>query len=126
MDIHPIKTEEDYRAALQEIDRLFEAVPNTPEGDRLEVFVTLVEAYEDSQGYALPLPDPINAILYHMESRGLSKQELASYIGSQRLVTEVLQRKCPLSIDMIRNLHRGLGISAEVLIQPYALMQEAA
>ena len=126
MEIHPIKTAEDYQAALQEIDRLFDAIPNTPEGDRLEVLVTLVEAYEDSQGYALPLPDPISAILYHMESRGLSKHDLASYIGSQRLVTDILERKRPLSIDMIRNLHTGLGISAEVLIQSYALMEEAA
>jgi len=118
MDIRPIKTEADYQAALEEIERLFDATPHTTEGDRLEVLTTLVEVYED-KCYSIPLPDPIEAIIYHMESRGLSRHDLELYIGSRDRVSEILNRERPLSIDMIRRLHAGLGISAEVLIQPY-------
>jgi HTH-type transcriptional regulator/antitoxin HigA len=118
MDIRPIKTETDYQAALDEIDRLFDAAPDTPEGDRLEVLATLVEAYEDRH-YAIPLPDPIEAIKYYMASRGLSRRDLEPHIGNRGRVSEILNRKRPLSIEMIRRLHAGLGIPAEVLIQPY-------
>ena len=118
MEIRPIKTEADYQAALEEIERLFDAAPNTPEGDRLEVLTTLVEAYEEKH-YSIPLPDPIEAILYYMESRGLSRRDLEPYIGSCARVSEVLNRKRPLTIRMIRKLHTGLGIPADVLIQPY-------
>jgi len=79
MDIRPIKTEADYQAALEEIELLFGAAPDTSEGDRLEVLTTLVEAYEDKH-YAIPLPDPIEAIKYYMESRGLTRRDLESYI----------------------------------------------
>ena len=120
MEIRPIKTEADYQAALAEIDRLFDADPNTPAGDRLDVLATLVEAYEE-QHYNLPAPDPIEAITYHMESRGLSRRDLEPYLGSRARVAEVLNRKRPLSLEMIRRLHTGLGIAAEILIQPYAL-----
>ncbi|MDI6793357.1 MAG: transcriptional regulator [bacterium] len=118
MNIKPIKTESDYQAALEEIDRLFNAAPNTPEGDRLDVLTTLVETYEDKH-YYIPLPDPIEAIIYYLESRGLSRRDLEPYIGSQARVSEILNRKQPLSIDMMRRLHAGLAIPAEVLIQPY-------
>jgi len=118
MDIKLIKTEADYQAALEEIERLFDAAPNTPEGDRLEVLTTLVEAYEDKH-YAILLPDPIEAIEYYMESRGLSRRDLEPYIGNRGRVSEILNRKRPLSIEMIRRLYAELGISAEVLIQPY-------
>jgi HTH-type transcriptional regulator/antitoxin HigA len=118
MDIKLIKTEADYEAALEEIERLFDAAPDTPEGARLEVLTTLVEAYEDKH-YSIPLPDPIEAIEYYMESRGLSRRDLEPYIGNRGRVSEILNRKRPLSIEMIRRLHAGLGISAEVLIQPY-------
>ena len=118
MDIRPIKTEADYQAALEEIERLFDAAPDTPEGDNLEILTTLVEAYEDKH-YAIPLPDPIEAIRYHMESRGLSRRDLEPYVGSRGRVSEILNRRRPLSIEMIRRLHAGLGIPAEVLIQPY-------
>ena len=118
MDIRPIKTAADYQAALKEIERLFDAAPNTPAGDRLEVFATLVEDYED-QHYAIPLPDPIEAILYFMESRGLSRRNLESYVGNRARVSEILNRRRPLSLRMIQRLHSGLGISAEVLLQPY-------
>lgn len=99
---------------------MFDATPGTPEGDFLEVWTTLVEAYEEMK-YDIPLPDPIEAIMYHMESRGLSPRELEQYIGSSEVVDEVLSRKRPLSIEMIRRLHAGLGISADVLIQPYSV-----
>lgn len=124
MDIRPIKTEADYQAALEEIERLFGAVPDTLEGDRLEVLTTLVEAYEDKH-YAIPLPDPIEAIKYYMESRGLTRRDLESYIGNRGRVSEVLNRRRPLTIEMIRQLHAGLGIPAEVLIQPYEYKQTA-
>ena len=125
MEIKPIKNEADYQAALEEVDQLFNALPDTPEGDRLEVLSTLVEAYEDKH-YNLPMPDPIEAILYHLESRGLSRRDLETYIGSRARVSEVLNRKRPLTMEMIRNLHKGLGIPAEVLIQTYHTFKDAA
>jgi HTH-type transcriptional regulator/antitoxin HigA len=125
MDIKPIKTETDYQAALEEIEKLFDAAPDTPEGDRLDVLVTLVEAYEEKH-YSIPKPDPIEAILYHMESRGLARRDLQPYIGSRARVSEVLNRKRPLTMEMIRNLHKGLGIPAEILIQPYHTFKDAA
>ncbi len=125
MEIKPIKNDADYQAALEEIERLFDAAPDTPEGDRLEVLTTLVEAYEEKH-YRIPLPDPIEAIFYHMESRGLTRRDLEPHIGSRARVSEVLNRKRPLTMDMIRNLHNGLGIPAEVLIQPYQTFKDAA
>lgn len=123
MEIKPIKTELDYQVALEEIDRLFDAAPNTPEGDRLEVLTTLVEAYEDKH-YDIPLPDPIEAIVYHMESRGLTRRDLEPYIGSRARVSEILTRKRFLTMRMIRKLHTGLGIPADILIQPYNISKQ--
>ncbi len=118
MDIRPIRTEEDYQAALAEIERLFDASPGTPEGDHLEVLLTLVEAYEEEH-YSIPDPDPVEALHYYMESRGLTRKDLEPYIGSRARVSEVLNRKRPLTLNMIRRLNSELGISAEVLITPY-------
>jgi HTH-type transcriptional regulator/antitoxin HigA len=120
MDIKPIRTQRDYKAALAQIERLFDSKPGTPDGDRLEVLATLVEAYEQ-QHYPMLPPDPVEAILYFMESRGLGRKDLEPYLGSRAKVSEVLNRRRPLSIEMIRRLHDGLGIPAEVLIQPYEL-----
>lgn len=120
MDIKPIRTEKEYEAALKEIERLFHATPGTPEADRLEVIGALVEAYEDKH-YAIPLPDPIEAILHFTESRGLARADLEKYIGSRARVSEILNRKRPLTLSMIQRLHEGLGIPAEVLVQPYEL-----
>ncbi len=92
MKIKPIRTQADYEAALGEIERLFNAKPGTAEADRLEVLSTLTEVYEEEQ-YALPLPDPIEAILYHMESRGLSRSDLEPFIGSRARVSEILNRR---------------------------------
>jgi HTH-type transcriptional regulator / antitoxin HigA len=125
MDIKPIKTQDDYRAALEEVEGLFDAAPNTVEGDRLEILTTLIEAYEERH-FAIPLPDPIEAILYFVESRGLSRRDLEPFIGARARVSEVLNRKRPLTIGMIRKLHTGLGIPAEVLIQPYSSEESAA
>ncbi len=125
MDIKPIKTQADYRAALEEVERLFDAAPDTVEGDRLEILTTLIEAYEERH-FAIPLPDPIEAILYFLESRGLSRRDLEPFIGARARVSEVLNRKRPLTIGMIRKLHTGLGIPAEVLIQPYSTEESAA
>jgi HTH-type transcriptional regulator/antitoxin HigA len=123
--IRPIKTDTDYRAALAEVEQLFDAAPDTLAGDRLEVLVALIEVYE-AKHYQMPLPDPIAAIEYHLESRGLTRRDLESYIGSRARVSEVLHRRRPLTIEMIRRLHAGLGIPAEVLIQPYDLYSAAA
>lgn len=122
MEIRPIRTGADYEEALAEIERLFSAPPNTPEGDRLDVLTTLVEAYE-AQHYPIPEPDPVEAIKYFMESRGLTRTDLEPYIGSRARVAEVLNRKRPLSLNMIRRLHSGLGIPAEVLVGPYAVAE---
>jgi HTH-type transcriptional regulator/antitoxin HigA len=125
MDIRPIKSEADYRAALAEIERLFAAEPNTPAGDRLDVLTTLVEAYEAQHDPIAP-PDPIEAIAYYLESRGLARRDLEPYIGGRARVSEVLNRKRALTLEMIRRLHMGLGIPAEILIQPYTTTQAAA
>ena len=120
MDIQPIKTEPDYEAALQEIERLWDSPYGSPEGDKLDVLVTLVEAYEE-KNHPIPPPDPVDAILHHIESQGLSHSDLEPYMGSRSYVLEVLNRKRALTLDMIRKLHEGLGISADILVQPYEL-----
>ena len=107
MDIRPIKTENDYSVALKEAEQLFNVAPESPEGDRLEVLVTLIEAYEEKH-YPISLPDPVEAILYHIESRGLSRRDLVPFIGSRARVSEVLNRKRPLTIGMIPEASHGL------------------
>ena len=117
MDIHPIKTELDYDAALAEAEQLMDADPNTPQGDRLDILVTLIEAYE-AKYHIINLPNPIDAIKFRMEQLGLSRKDLEPFIGSRSRVAEVLNCKRQLSLEMIRRLHKGLKIPAEVLIQP--------
>ena len=116
MDVKPIKNESDYDAALVEISELMDARANTPEGDRLDVLVTLVEGYEEKHWRVNP-PDPIEAIKLRMQQRGLSRSDLEKVLGSKSRVSEVLNRKRPLTIEMIRRLHDKLGIPAESLIQ---------
>jgi len=116
MEIKPIRTEADYQATLNEIDRLIESQPGTPEGDRLDVLATLVEAYE-AKHYPIPEPDdPVGVLEYYMESRGLSRVDLIPYLGSKERVSEVLNRKRGFSLAMIRRLHTGLGIPADLLV----------
>ncbi len=116
-EIKPIKTEADYDAALAEIATLMDAEPGTPEGDRLDVLVTLVEAYE-AKHWPIDPPDPIVAIKLRMEQRGLTRHDLEKVLGSKSRVSEVLNRKRPLTLEMIRRLHARWGIPAESLIQP--------
>jgi HTH-type transcriptional regulator / antitoxin HigA len=118
--VQPIRTKENYQAALQEIERLFDVPQGTPEFDRLEILVTLVEAYENIHEPILP-PDPIEAILYYLESRGLTTQHLEVAIGSKDNVTKILDRQMPLTLEIIRQLNQQLGIPARTLIQPYTL-----
>ncbi len=120
MGIKPIKTESDYKEALAEIERLMGAELNTSEGDKLDVLTTLVEAYEEKH-YPIDPPDPIEAIIHQMESQGITRKDLERYLGNRARVSEILNRKRSLSINMIRNLEEGLGISAEILIRPYSL-----
>lgn len=116
-NIKPIRTKKDHEAALREIERLWGAKNGTPEGDRLDVLATLIEAYED-QHYPMDPPDPVEAIKFRMEQQGLTRKDLESLIGTRTRVAEVLNRRRGLSIQMIRRLHKTLGISAEILIRP--------
>jgi HTH-type transcriptional regulator/antitoxin HigA len=117
MHIQPIRNDADYKAALRQISTLMEAdpEPGTPEGDRLDILVTLVKAYE-ARHFPIGAPDPIEAIKFRMEQGGLTVKDLEPIIGRSNRVYEVLNRKRPLTLAMIRRLHRSLGISAEVLI----------
>jgi HTH-type transcriptional regulator/antitoxin HigA len=116
MEIAPIKNRRDYQRALKDIEGLMSAKRNTPEGDRLDVLVTLVEAWE-RRHYPLDLPDPVEAIKYHMDQNGLQPRDLIPFIGSRNRVHEVLNRRRSLTLKMISRLHRGLGIPAESLIK---------
>lgn len=114
MELHPIKTEQDYDAALRAIEGLWSAPVGSPEADQLEILVTLVEAYEASHSPIDP-PDPIDAITFRMDQAGLSLQDLEAYLG--RHAADVLARKRPLTLAMRRRVHRGLGIAADILLQ---------
>jgi HTH-type transcriptional regulator/antitoxin HigA len=118
MDITPIKTRRDYRRALKQIEGLMTAKRDTPEGDCLDVLVTLVEAWE-RRHYPIDLPDPVEAIKYHMDQNGLQPRDLIPFIGSRNRVHEVLNRRRSLTLKMIWRLHEGLGIPAESLIKVY-------
>lgn len=115
MDIRPIKTESDYTAAIQRIEVLWGAKKDTPEGDELDLLCTLVESYEMTH-YPIAPPDPIDAILFRMEQMGMTKTDMAQYLGSQSRVSEVLGRKRPLTLKMVKSLYKGLKIPAEILL----------
>ena len=117
MEIRPVKTRSAYRAALKEIESLTKARANTPEGERLDILVTLVEAYERKH-FPMDLPDPIAAIRFVMEQRGLTVKDLEPMLGRPNRVYEVLNRKRPLTLKMIWQLHKELGIPAKSLIRP--------
>lgn len=117
MDIKPIKTDADYRAALKEVETLMTASFDTPEGEKLDVLVTLVEVYE-AKHFPMELPDPVEAIKFEMERQGLSVKDLEPMIGKSNRVYEILNRKRSLTLKMIWRLHDGLGIPAESLIKP--------
>ena len=117
MDIRPIRSKADYKATLKEISALMELDPKlgTPQGDRLDVLTTLVQAYE-AKHLPITSPDPVEAIKFRMEQSGLSVKDLEPMIGKSNRVYEVLNRKRPLTLAMIRSLHQSLGIPADVLI----------
>lgn len=125
MEIRPVRTQTDYQNALQEIELLFDAAPNTPQCDRLDVLSTLVDAYEQAH-FPIDIPDPIEAIQYYMDTRGWSRHDLEPCLGSRARVSEVLNRKRSLTLDMIRRLNQELKIPAEILIQPYESVQASA
>ena len=117
MDIKPIKNEADYRAALQEVEQLMLAQPDTAEGEKLDVMVTLIEAYE-AKHFPMDLPDPVEAIKFEMERQCLTVKDLEPMIGKSNRVYEILNYKRSLTLKMIWRLHQGLGIPAESLIKP--------
>lgn len=119
-EIKPIRTEADYRATMDEIDSLMTAEFGTPEGDRLDVLVTLVQVYE-AKHYPIEAPDPVELIRFVMENRGMSRADLEPMIGGKGRVSEVLNRRRPLTLDMIRRISRGMGIPAEFLVKEYRL-----
>lgn len=122
MHIKPIKTVEDNSAALARIEQLWDAEPNTPEGDELEVLVTLVQAFEEKH-YRIEAPDPIEAIKFRMEQQGLEDKDLVPFLGQRSRVTEVLSRQRGLSLAMIRKLNTGLNIPLDCLVKEYELVK---
>jgi HTH-type transcriptional regulator/antitoxin HigA len=115
MMITPIKTGRDYRNALKAIEKLWDAKPNSPRGDRLEVLVTLVEAYEQKH-YRIEPPDPIEAVKFRMEQLGLKSADLAKILGGRSRASEVLNKKRKLTVEMMRSLRKHLGVPAESLL----------
>ena len=120
MNIKPIKSEADYDTALRAVDGLMGTAPDTPEGDNLEVLVTLVEAYEAAH-WPIEAPDPIAAIEHVMEARGFRQKDLAVLIGSQPHASEVLNRQRPLTLSMIRSLSAAWNLPADMLVREYDL-----
>src|SRR5947207_9158786 len=118
MDIRPIRSEADYRAALIEVESLWDAEPGTPEGDQAEILSILIEAYE-AKHHPIPAPDPIAAILFMMEQKGLTRRDLEPIIGGRTRVSEILNRRRPLTLQMVRALSTLLNIPIDVLVQPY-------
>ncbi len=116
-EVKPIRSRTDHEAALAEVERLWGAKAGTPEGDRLDVLATLIDAYE-AEHVPIDPPDPVEAIRFRMEQQGLTRKDLEGIIGTRTRIAEVLGRKRGLSIAMIRRLHERLGISADVLIRP--------
>lgn len=118
MELKPIRTKADYKKALSEAEALWDAPEKSPEADRLEVLSLLIQNYE-ARHHPIADPDPVAFLLHVMEARGLTRKDMEPYIGSRARVAEILNRVRPLSLDMIRHLSVGLGLPAEVLIQPY-------
>ena len=119
MEINPIKTAADYVSVLEEITGLLDVQENSGEEDRLEVLSILVEAWEDKH-HPIDPPDPVEAIKFRMDQQDLSRRDMEAYLGKRQRVADVLNRKRPLSLTMIRRLNKGLGIPAEILIREIA------
>ncbi len=118
MNIHPIKTEKDYENALERLEQIFDAKQGTKEGDELEILSILIEKYEDEY-YPIDLPDPIEAIKFRMEQLGMKQNDLTEVIGFKSRVSEILNKKRKLTLEMIRKLNEYLRIPTNVLIQKY-------
>lgn len=125
MDLKPIRTEAEHREALAEIERLWDEPDTGPEADRLEVLALLVEAYEKAH-YPIEAPDPVAFLEYVMDTRGLTRKDLEPYIGPRGRVADIMNRTRPLTVAMIRRLSAGLGLPADVPIQPYPLRESVA
>ena len=121
MNIKPIRTKSNYQAALFEVETLFGAKKNTSRGDRLDILTTLVEAYEEKH-HCVDFPDPVDALEYWIESRGLERKDLEPYIGARGRVSEILNKKRCLTLKMIQRLNEALHIPAEILIKPVKLV----
>ena len=115
-ELHPVRTEADHQAALAEVERLWGAASGTPDGDRLDILATLIDAWE-ADHVPMDPPDPVDAIKFRMEQQGLTRKDLEAIIGTRTRVAEILNRRRGLSIAMIRRLHDRLGIAADVLIR---------
>jgi HTH-type transcriptional regulator/antitoxin HigA len=113
-----IKTKSEYKKALTKLEKLFNAKPNTPKGDELELLSLLIEKYEQEK-FPIDMPDPIEAIKFRMEQMGYTQNDLAKIIGLKSRASEILNRKRPLTLEMIRNLHEKMNIPTQVLIQAY-------
>lgn len=124
MHIHPVRTAEDHRSAVARIEELMSAAPDSPEGDELDVLATLVDAYE-ARHHAIDAPDPVSAIEFRMEQQQLSRKDLEPMIGSRARVSEILTGKRPLTLEMVRRVKNGLGISADLLILPSTVRHES-
>src|SRR5271167_1710033 len=124
MNVKPIRSEGDYEQALERVEALWGSPAGSPQGDELEVLITLVEAYERVH-YPIDLPNPLQAIKFKLEQSGKDLQALVGVIGQRTRVYEVMRGDRPLSLRMIRNLHRELGIPADVLIQPSRMPRRA-
>ncbi|MDP1553926.1 MAG: hypothetical protein Q8L84_00585 [Hyphomonas sp.] len=118
MDIKPIRTRRDHARTLKRIEALMLAKPDTPEGDELDILVTLVESFEAKHD-AIEAPDPIAAILHRMEALEMTRKDLEPLLGSRSRVSEVLNRKRKLTMEMVRNLHQRMHLPADTLIQDY-------
>lgn len=118
MTIKPIKTKKDYQLAVNRLEQIFDSKLGTPEGDELEVLGILIEKYE-AVHFPIDMPDPIEAIKFRMEQLGYSQNDLAKVVGLKSRASEILNRKRKLTLEMIRQLHQGLGIPTDVLIQSY-------
>jgi len=124
MELKPIRTQKEYKSALADAERLWDAPAKSPEADRLDVLAMLIEDYE-RRHFPIPDPDPIEFLNHVMEARGMARKELEQYIGPRGRVSDILNRVRPMTLDMIRRLASGLQLPAEVLIQPYKLRQDS-
>lgn len=115
MEVRPIKNEQDYNNAIGRIEKLWGSKKDTPDGDELDILVTLVESYEMIH-YPIAPPDPIDAIKFRMEQMGMTNADMVKYLGSQSRVSEILNRKRNLTLGMIKSLYKGLKISPEILL----------